>query len=238
MVIDMKKIFLILLCLIATTVVAAPPGHYGPYDPGAVRSNLTNITSGSALGVANGGTGKTTAAEARAALGGASLNGSSTVAFNALTLNGVSHLDVFSACATTSQSIPVGDVLTKVGFPIATDTAGYFSVFDPAGWQVSSTTVRLPKTGYYQVSLNAYVFGGDSGKQIEFLLMSAGYSNLAAKVPVGITAAQSFNIMSCILKITEANSEVFVFARNNSTSAPVSVGYSNTRLSIKYLGGL
>jgi len=39
----MKKIFLIFLCLIAATVVAAPPGHYGPYDPGAARSNLSNV---------------------------------------------------------------------------------------------------------------------------------------------------------------------------------------------------
>ncbi len=48
--------------------------------------------SGTAIPVANGGTGATTAAEGLAALGGASLNGSSTVAFNALTINGVTPL--------------------------------------------------------------------------------------------------------------------------------------------------
>ena len=40
----MKKIFLILLCLIATAIIAAPPGHYGPYDPGAIRSDGTNAS--------------------------------------------------------------------------------------------------------------------------------------------------------------------------------------------------
>jgi len=39
----MKKIFLILLCLTTAIVVAAPPGHYGPYDPGAARANLSNV---------------------------------------------------------------------------------------------------------------------------------------------------------------------------------------------------
>jgi hypothetical protein len=67
-------------------------------------SNVTPATGRSALGlgtvstvnspvpVANGGTGKTTAAEGLEALGGASLNGSSTVAFNASIINGVAPL--------------------------------------------------------------------------------------------------------------------------------------------------
>jgi hypothetical protein len=82
----MKK--LLTLTLVLCSVVGSAQMRGGArYDPGAVRSNLTNIASGSALGVANGGTGKTTAAEALAALGGASLNGSSTVAFNASIYN-------------------------------------------------------------------------------------------------------------------------------------------------------
>lgn len=127
----MKKIFLILLCLIAAIVVAAPPGHYGPYDPGAARSNLTNIASGSALGVANGGTGKTTAAEALAALGGASLNGSSTVDFAAAKLD-VS--DEFSVGGTSFREKTffvsnVGGVVNVASAPlvavdILTSTAG------------------------------------------------------------------------------------------------------------------
>jgi hypothetical protein len=86
MVIDMKKLLTILLVLCTLTSSAQMRGG-SQFDPGAVRSNLTNITSGSALAVANGGTGKTTAAEALAALGGASLNGSSTVAFHASIYN-------------------------------------------------------------------------------------------------------------------------------------------------------
>jgi hypothetical protein len=51
--------------------------------------SITNDKLAEPVSVANGGTGKTTATEALAALGGASLNGSSTVAFNASTINGV-----------------------------------------------------------------------------------------------------------------------------------------------------
>jgi hypothetical protein len=54
--------------------------------------SITNDKLAEPVSVANGGTGKTTAAEALAALGGASLNGSSTVAFNASTINGVAPL--------------------------------------------------------------------------------------------------------------------------------------------------
>lgn len=76
----MRKLLTLILLLCTVTLFAEMRGG-AQYDPGAARANLTNITSGSALGVANGGTGKTTAAEALAALGGASLNGSSTVDF-------------------------------------------------------------------------------------------------------------------------------------------------------------
>jgi hypothetical protein len=82
----MKRLLTLLLILVTVCSYAAMRGG-AQYDPGAARSDLTNITSGSALGVANGGTGKTTAAEALAALGGASLNGSSTVPFNASIYN-------------------------------------------------------------------------------------------------------------------------------------------------------
>lgn len=82
----MKKLLTLILILCTATLFAEMRGG-SQYDPGAVRSDLTNIASGSALGVANGGTGATTAAEALAALGGASLNGSSTVAFHASIYN-------------------------------------------------------------------------------------------------------------------------------------------------------
>jgi hypothetical protein len=84
--IDMKKLLTIALILCTLTSSAQMRGG-SQFDPGAVRSNLTNITSGSALSVANGGTGATTAAAGLAALGGASLNGSSTVPFNASIYN-------------------------------------------------------------------------------------------------------------------------------------------------------
>jgi hypothetical protein len=84
--IDMKKLLTILLVLCTLTSSAQMRGG-SQFDPGAARANLTNITSGSALSVANGGTGATTAAAGLAALGGASLNGSSTVPFHASIYN-------------------------------------------------------------------------------------------------------------------------------------------------------
>lgn len=39
----MKKMFLIFLCLIVS-VCSAQPSHYGPYDPGAIRSDGTNAS--------------------------------------------------------------------------------------------------------------------------------------------------------------------------------------------------
>ena len=76
----MKKLLTLILVLCTLAAFAEMRGG-ALYDPGAARSNLSNITSGSTLAVANGGTGATTAAAGLAALGGASLNGSSTVDF-------------------------------------------------------------------------------------------------------------------------------------------------------------
>lgn len=38
----MKKLILLLLCLVSVSVIAQP-SHFGPYDPGAARSNLSNV---------------------------------------------------------------------------------------------------------------------------------------------------------------------------------------------------
>jgi len=87
-----KLIFPAILFLFACLIAF---GENGPTPKIVVGSSgisdgsVTNAKLAEPVSVANGGTGKTTAAEALAALGGASLNGSSTVAFNASTINGV-----------------------------------------------------------------------------------------------------------------------------------------------------
>ena len=87
-----KLIFPAILFLFACLIAF---GENGPTPKIVVGSS--GISDGSVtpaklsgpIPIANGGTGATTAAAGLAALGGASLNGSSTVAFNASTINGV-----------------------------------------------------------------------------------------------------------------------------------------------------
>ena len=133
----------------------------GIYSPGANVLGLgvggvavaslssTGLSLASPLAVANGGTGATTAAAGLAALGGASLNGSSTVAFSASTLNSVTLL-------TSGGSTPIADSgsitmqlnpITNSGFLSVTQlrytnegswTTGVYAVggFTPT-WQIS-----------------------------------------------------------------------------------------------------
>lgn len=83
----MKRLYLIVLGLWLLTACAF--GQNGPTPQVVVGSSgisdgsVTNAKLAEPVSIANGGTGKTTAAEALAALGGASLNGSSTVEFKA-----------------------------------------------------------------------------------------------------------------------------------------------------------
>jgi hypothetical protein len=128
--IDMKKLLTIALVLCTLTSSAQMRGG-SQFDPGAVRSNLTNITSGSALSVANGGTGKTTAAEGLAALGGASLNGSSTVDFNTKKIYG----------ATSNQSAPT------YSFSNDTNTGIYCNAPDTLGLAAGGVTGLVTSGG-------------------------------------------------------------------------------------------
>jgi hypothetical protein len=85
-------LFALLIIGFLCSSVTAENGPSPLVTPGSVSGLGTMAVVDSPVPVANGGTGKTTAAEALAALGGASLNGSSTVAFNASTINGVAPL--------------------------------------------------------------------------------------------------------------------------------------------------
>jgi hypothetical protein len=85
-----KLIFPAILFLFACLIAF---GENGPTPKVVIGStgisdgSVTNAKLGEPVSVANGGTGKTTAAAGLAALGGASLNGSSTVPFNASIYN-------------------------------------------------------------------------------------------------------------------------------------------------------
>lgn len=136
----MKKL-LITLLLTVGFMLAAYGAENGPaplVTTGSVSGLGTIATIDSPVPIANGGTGKTTAAEALTALGGASLNGSSTVAFNASTINGTTPgtmlgeaatdyvaTDTFTAHtgATGSAVHGLGTISTKAATDyVATDT--------------------------------------------------------------------------------------------------------------------
>ena len=82
----MKKLMILLAVLMIISVSYGENGPSPLVTPGSVSGIGTIATVDSPVPVANGGTGATTAAAGLAALGGASLNGSSTVAFAAKTL--------------------------------------------------------------------------------------------------------------------------------------------------------
>lgn len=86
---------------------------------GIANGSVTNAKLAEPVAIEKGGTGATTAAEALAALGGASLNGSSTVAFNASTINGVAPLTAAekTQALVGSSTVDVArrDVVTRLG---------------------------------------------------------------------------------------------------------------------------
>jgi hypothetical protein len=114
-----KRIFaaVLLLCLFVSVVYAQSAATVFGWPP--ADGSVTNAKLAEPVSVANGGTGKTTAAEALAALGGASLNGSSTVAFNASTLNGVAPL----TAAEKTQAL-MGSYLTTTSTVVISTTSG------------------------------------------------------------------------------------------------------------------
>lgn len=77
----MKRLLILLVALLVASVSFGENGPSPLITPGSVSGLGTIATIDSPVPVANGGHGKTTAAEGLAALGGASLNGSSTVDF-------------------------------------------------------------------------------------------------------------------------------------------------------------
>jgi hypothetical protein len=89
-----KRIFaaVLLLCLFVSVVYAQSAATVFGWPP--ADGSVTNAKLAEPVSVANGGTGKTTAAEGLAALGGASLNGSSTVDFAAQELTAFSGAQV------------------------------------------------------------------------------------------------------------------------------------------------
>jgi hypothetical protein len=92
--------------------------------------SITNDKLAEPVSVANGGTGKTTAAEALAALGGASLNGSSTVEFNALsylTSTKREHSIFVGNMAPTGTATYVFMIISNAPVSAITEVCGYES---------------------------------------------------------------------------------------------------------------
>ena len=78
----MKRLLILLVALLVTSVSYGENGPSPLITPSSVSGLGTIATVDSPVPVANGGTGATTAAAGLAALGGASLNGSSTTDFS------------------------------------------------------------------------------------------------------------------------------------------------------------
>jgi hypothetical protein len=119
--------------------------------------SITNDKLAEPVSVANGGTGKTTAAAGLAALGGASLNGSSTVAFNASTINGVAPLTANEKTQALVGSSTVSHTAQNYTIPSSGIYAQYSETFgnianmatatvnfvipDGTGYEIFATTV-------------------------------------------------------------------------------------------------
>jgi hypothetical protein len=130
-------VLVICLCLFAAVVAH---GENGPTPKIVVGSSgisdgsVTNAKLAEPVSVANGGTGKTTAAEALAALGGASLNGSSTVDFAAqrsTVSNQVINTDGYSRTSGSfSYSAVIGTLASSAAYNIDFNLAsngGFFA---------------------------------------------------------------------------------------------------------------
>jgi hypothetical protein len=156
----MRKLLTLILILCTVTLFAEMRGG-SQYDPGAARSNLTNITSGSALGVANGGTGKTTAAEALTALGGASLNGSSTVDFLTKDLN-VSGVATFTDFVKLGESAPAIKIKPITGQLSASPGASTTAAHGLTGAQIITCIGR----SYFETNNGVPFFSSEAGFEL------------------------------------------------------------------------
>jgi hypothetical protein len=130
--------------------------------------SITNDKLAEPVSVANGGTGKTTAAEALAALGGASLNGSSTVAFNASTINGL------PALTTTSTHIFVSlSAHTPLPNNVATTLATFTEIID-AGEEftvgAATSTFTPTSAGIYLFTFYVNFSGPSTGNRFAYII--------------------------------------------------------------------
>lgn len=113
----MKQPFILLCLLLASIGFAFAGGPVIPPSASAVSGLGTMAVVNSPVPIANGGTGATSAATGLAALGGASLNGSSTVDFLAQNLN-------VSGVATFTGFTKLGDAATGIKMKVLTGTTG------------------------------------------------------------------------------------------------------------------
>lgn len=155
------------------------------------NNSITNDKLAEPVSIANGGTGKTTAAEALAALGGASLNGSSTVAFNASTINGVAPLT-----ANEKTQALVGS--TTVNFLAKDLTATYFISLSKTLSPISaSSVVTFTELGAVNASTHAgllYVQNSSNGDTTILSLANASTTFVVGDTQIGVTKDEDTNI--------------------------------------------
>lgn len=186
----MKRLLILLMIL---AIAGVSFGENGPTPQVIVGSSgisdgsVTNAKLAEPVSVANGGTGATTAAAGLAALGGASLNGSSTVAFNASTINGVAPLTAVektqALVGSTTVDVMRRDVVTRLS------STGWSYLRIPFG-KASSASVDVPLASfvlgpYSTISGNITVVGPfGSFTNIFSTRRTTGVQTIASGTPV------------------------------------------------------
>jgi hypothetical protein len=197
--------------------VTAENGPSPLITPSSVSGLGTMAVVNSPVPVANGGTGATTAAAGLAALGGASLNGSSTVAFNASTINGVAPL----TAAEKTQALvgsstvdfygkdifaqdPVGAKI-DIGLTTATNTLNFIAIrgmntgayFIGKRSQIGSASLVIAYGGGPETS-SGLMLGVDN---IFYIGTCPTHADNAAAIAGGLTAGQVYRTSTGVLMI-------------------------------------
>lgn len=167
----MKRLMILLVALMVASVSFGENGPSPLVTPSSVSGLGTIATVDSPVPVANGGTGATTAAAGLAALGGASLNGSSTVDFNVRSLT--QHMGTRTLVTTQHRATVANNATTAftgVG-TISASTGGILHVVVSGGnstifvisaetTSVIGNSATLSATKDAVGSINVYVESG------------------------------------------------------------------------------
>lgn len=134
--------------------------------------SITNDKLAEPISVANGGTGKTTAAEALAALGGASLNGSSTVGFAARSyalpiVGAYSYVEIATSVASlATNTTAIFNICGDIGVSSERAPTGFVIVGVPDGPYLDEVTVSGNVTALLRASSSVVSATKDTANRV------------------------------------------------------------------------